>query len=371
ILPATSLADLVGQGGLVITLDPHTLVPQLASAITANPVLNQLGGLGGTLGSIVTQVNNALQPVTSALPDVSLGEIAIGTPVRAVNSDPAAKVPGTPTPVGTVSSTEGTDASGAFDLARVSLAPTANGTTTDLLNFFLGHLEAASSLSAPIICNLPVIKSADPTSVTAGQSFDYHIQVPDPAKLDLIDCNLDNVTVTDTITDFQGDPTFSVTSARDDKTGQAGTIQTISPTQAVVTWTGLSYQVAATGHPPNPPIPLTISISVPVTSPAGVIKDVVVASAVTSGCQGGVAGTEDTSAAAGNGASLNGSFTLDQPSVAAITPPAVAPASSHPKSLPFTGAMGGFWQPVGGLAALAAGAGGLMLVRRAKRLHRS
>ena len=368
ILPATSLDDLVGQGGLVLNLDPKTLLPQLATAITGNPVLNQLGALGSTLGSVVTQVTGPLQQqIGSQLPDVSLGEIAIGTPVRAINSAPSAKAPGVPTPVGTASATEGTSAAGAFDLARVSIAPAPGGTPTPLLNFYVGHLEAAANLTAPILCNLPIIKAANPTAVTAGNSFVYNIQVPDPAKLDLIDCNLSNVTVTDTITDAQGTPSFSVTSAKDVATGAPGTIQTISPNKAVVTWTGLSYTVAPTGQPPNAPIPLTIAVSVPATSTAGVIQDTVIANGTLSGCQGGAATTTNASAAAANGAALTGTFTLQQPSVAAA---AATPAGSSPaaaKTLPLTGAMGGLWQPLGGLGALGAGGGALYLVRRSRR----
>ncbi|HET6966559.1 MAG TPA: hypothetical protein VFH58_17440 [Acidimicrobiales bacterium] len=358
LIPATSLDDLIGQGGLVINLDPQTLVGQLATAVNQNPVLAQLGSAGSTLGSLLNQLSTSLQPVTSQLPDVSLGQIAIGTPVRAINSAPSTK--------STATTTGGTSASGAFDLARITLAPSAQGTSTaTLANLYVGHLEAASNLAAPILCSLPVIKSSDPTAVTAGNTFNYDIQVPDPAKLDLIDCNLDNVTVTDTITDYQGTPTFTVTEAVDTASGQKGTIQQVGANDWTVTWTGLSYKVAATGQPPNPPIPLRITVSVPATSPAGVIKDNVVATGVASGCQGGVAGTTDASAAAGNNATLTGSFTLNQPSVAA----GAAPAASAPaKALPFTGAMGGLWQPLGGLAALAAGGGALALVRRSRRL---
>ena len=371
ILPATSLDDLVGQGGLVIQLDPRTLVGQLATAVTNNPVLNKLGGLGGQLGSVLDQINTGLQPVTSQLPDVSLGEIAIGTPVRAINSDPASKSPGTPAPVGTASTTEGTAASGAFDLARVSLAPTANGTTTPLVNFYIGHLEAAANLAAPVTCNIPIIKTADPTSVTAGNPFTYNIQVPDPAKLDLIDCNLDNITVTDTISDVAGagQPTFTVESP---KTGSGVTVNQIDAHDATVTWTGLSYKVAPTGQPPNPPIALAITVSVPASSPSGTIQDTVVATGVTSGCQGGVGGSADVTAGAGGGATLTGSYSLQQPSVGAATSaPATGPsAQTAPASLPRTGSMGGPWQPLAGLAALAAGGGALGLVRRARRLRR-
>lgn len=360
LIPPTSLDDILGQGGIVIDLNPQTLVGQLAAAVNQNPVLAQLGALNTTLGGLLNQVNTSLQPVTSQLPNVSLGSIAIGTPVRAINAAPSTK--------STATTTGGTSASGAFDLARISLAPSAQGTTTaTLANLYVGHLEAASNLAAPILCSIPVIKSSDPTAVTAGSSFNYNIQVPDPAKLDLIDCSLANVTVTDTITDYQGTPSFTVTDAVDTANGQKGTIREVGPTDWVVTWTGLSYTVATTGQPPNPPIPLRITVSVPGTSTAGVIQDTVLATGTATGCQGGVAGTTDASAGAGDNAALTGSFTLTQPSVAAA---GTAPAASAPtaKKLPFTGAMGGLWQPLGGLAALAAGGGALALVRRSRRL---
>lgn len=364
ILPATSIDDLIGQGGLDIDLDPQTLVGQLSAAVNQNPVLAKIPVLGSTLGTVVATAASSLSPVTSKLPNDSLGSIALGTPVRAIDSAPSAKVSGTPTPLGAPSSTEGTTASGAFDLARVLIAPAAGGTTpsTVLANFYVGHLEASAELTAPIECTLPVIKSANPTSVQAGQSFTYNIEVPNPADLGLIDCNLDNMTVTDVITDQTGDPTFKVTSAVDTANNQAGTIDQTSDTSATVTWTGLSYTIAS---PPNAPIPLTITVSVPSTSSAGVITDTVTATATTSACQGGAAGSASASAAAGDNASLTGSYTLNQPSVTAA---AATPAAAQP-TLPFTGAMGGFWQPIGGLAALGVGAGALAMVRRSRRFR--
>jgi LPXTG-motif cell wall-anchored protein len=53
----------------------------------------------------------------------------------------------------------------------------------------------------------------------------------------------------------------------------------------------------------------------------------------------------------------------------ANTPPTTpaAPATALPKNLPFTGAMGGPWQPIGGLAALGLAGGAFALVRRSRR----
>jgi hypothetical protein len=362
----------VGKGGLHIPLSTSnsSLLTQLTGA--ASGLASTIPAIGPTVSGVLTQpaltgllntLNATVSQVTNQVAVINLGSIDVDTYPHVIGA--AATVPAVP--VG------GTSAAGALDLLHLDLA--VSGTvagnaipTIPVANFFAGHLQTASSLTAPIVCNLPVIKSANPTSVIAGNSFDYNIQVPDPAKLDLIDCNLDSVTVTDRITDDQGTPSFTVTSAKDTATGALGTIQTISPHEAIVTWTGLSYKVAATGQPPNAPIPLTITVSVPSNSTAGVIMDVVNATGTASGCQGGAAGSADASAAAANGATLTGKFTLHQPSVAALG----ATASAQPKkSLPFTGAMGGFWQPIGGLGALVLGGGALVLVRRSRQMTRN
>lgn len=364
----------VGQGGLHIPLSTSNsaLLTQLTGAAsgltstlpapigsTVSGVLTQpaLSGLLSTIGATVSQV-------TQQVAVISLGSIDVDTYPHVIGQ--AATVPATPT--------GGKSAAGSLDLLHLNLGISGSigGTAVPSIpvaDFYAGHLQTAANLAAPIVCSLPVIKSADPTAVTAGQSFKYDIQVPDPAKLDLIDCNLDNITVTDTVTDVQGAslPAFTVTSPQNGQTGV--TVKQVSDKEAVVTWTGLSYKVAPTGQPPTPPIPLSISIAVPASSPSGTIQDTVVATATTSGCQGGVAGSADVSAGAGNGAALTGSYSLQQPAVAALT---VAPVASPaaPKDLPFTGAMGGLWQPIGGLGALAAGGGALALVRRSRRLPR-
>jgi LPXTG-motif cell wall-anchored protein len=361
----------IGQGGLHIPLSTSnsTLLTQLSGA--ASGLASTIPAIGPAISgvltqpqvtSLLTQLGTTVSQVTQQVATINLGSIDVDTYPHVIGqaaTDPAV-------PVG------GTSAAGALDLLHLNLAVSGTvGTqalpTISLANFFAGHLETAANLTSPIVCSIPVIKSANPTAVTAGNTFVYNIQVPDPAKLDLIDCNLSNVTVTDTITDAQGTPSFTVTSAKDVATGAPGTIQTISPNKAIVTWTGLSYTVAPTGQPPNAPIPLTIAVSVPATSTSGVIEDTVVANATVSGCQGGAATTTDTSATAANGAALTGMFTLQQPSVAAA---ATTPAGSSPasKSLPLTGAMGGLWQPLGGLGALAGGGGALYLVRRSRRL---
>jgi uncharacterized repeat protein (TIGR01451 family) len=367
ILPATSLDDLVGEGGLILQLDPQTLVSQLAAAVTGNPVLNSIPTVGGLLGTVVTTISKDLSSVTSLLPAVDLGEIDVGTPPRAINSDPASKVATTPTPIGTPSSTEGTEASAAFDLARIKIAPDIAGVTTNIANLAVGHLEAAADLAAPITCTIPIIKSANPPAVTAGQNFVYTIEIPNPAEIALLSCDLDNITATDTIADKpdSGDPTFEVAAV-----SNGGTVTQTSDRAATVTWTGLTYKVAAVGDPPNPPITLTITVVVPATSPAGTIQDVIVATGTAEDCNGGASGTENLGDT--NGTSLTGMYTLPEPPVTALPPGSATtttvPGAPGPSSkLPFTGAIGGLWQPFAGLGALGLGGGALALVRRSRR----
>jgi hypothetical protein len=376
LIPPTALSTIIGQGGIHLDLNPSTLVSQLGTLISnllpstpLNPILTAIGG-------IVNQIGAGTAPLTAPL-NLSLGRIDIGTPVRAING--AAGTLPDPAPAGTASSQEGQMASGAWDLARVHVglsAPTGSPFATlipaqlsDLVDLTVGHLEATANLAAPITCSIPVIKTANPTSVQAGHPFTYTIQVPDPAKLALLDCNLVNITVTDTITDNTGSPTFVVTSTT--VNGQPGGKFTpaSATTAATVTWTGLTYTIAPHGSPPNPPIVLTINISVPSNSPAGIIQDLAVATGTINGCQGGASNISNIGGANTN--VLTGTFKLVEPSVTALTPtPASipgAPATTLPAALPFTGAIGGPWQPIAGVVVLGLGGGALALVRRSRR----
>lgn len=388
IIPPTSLNDIVGKGGIVIPLDLAKLpsaLTQLGSSANLSSIPVVGSALGSLLGPVLSAIGSATSPLASAastLPDLSLGYLAIGTPVRAINSSP------TNSPVTPPVQSGGTAASGAFDLARVhlginvsntgslgsltsllggslgslsSLLPT-SALTSGVLNIAdvnVGHLEASSALSAPITCNIPVVKSANPTSVTAGNTFTYTIQVPDPAKLADLSCSLTNVTATDVIGDAQGSPTFNVVGV-----SNGGTVNQTSPNQATITWNGLNYNVAPVGAAPNPPITLTITVNTPATSPAGVIQDVVNATGTASGCNGGVTGIANLGGVNGN--ALTGSYTLTQPAVNAVDL-ATAAGAAPQGPLPHTGGTGGLWQPLGGLLILGLGGGALALVRRSRR----
>ncbi|MHB1535951.1 MAG: LPXTG cell wall anchor domain-containing protein [Acidimicrobiales bacterium] len=359
----------LGPGGLHIPLSTSSLgtsLSSLANALTAvlngSPLTTPVGSLLTSLGvsKALGTVGTTVSAVTAQLANISLGSLDIDAVPHAIGQSVT-------TPAVTIG---GTQASGAIDLVHLNLAVAANllGTTLPALNvanLYLGHMEASANLASEITCNIPVIKSSNPTSVTAGNNFVYTILIPDPAKLPLLACNLINLSATDTISDLTGSPTFQVLSV-----SNGGKVTQTSPNKATVSWTGLSYTTAPLGSPPNPPVMLTITVAVPASSPTGVLQDTVNATGTTAGCNGGGSGlTID------NGATLTGSFRLQQPSVtaaaaapAAATPVAAAAAAPQAGSLPHTGGTGGLWQPFAGVVILGLGGGALALARRRRLL---
>lgn len=267
----------------------------------------------------------------------------------------------------TQSSGMGNAASAAYTLFGLNL--TVAG--TPVINLEAGHLVAGATAQSEITCSIPLVKFSTPTQVTAGNSFIYTIEVPDPAKLDLLACSLVNLKVVDTISDVPGgsQPTFSVTKV-DPVTG---IVNQTSPTNATVTFNGLTYTVAPVGAKPNPPLVLNITVTVPQGSPSGTFQDTAVATALASGCNGGITGI--TNLGGVNGTPLTGSVTLKAPTVnaAALTPavasqPAAAgPGAGQPGALPRTGGQGGLWQPGLGIGLLALAGGAFALLRRSRR----
>jgi hypothetical protein len=352
--PVTLDAVTTGKssGAAVQLLNFHTVAIKLVLAGTT--VFNQTIDIS----SLLTPLDHVTIPGVATL-DIDTKPHAIGGAATS-----------------SATTTGGTAAAGAVDLLHLQLLPG----TLNALNLFVGHLEASANLASSIDCGIPIIKTSDPTSVTAGNPFTYNIQVPDPAQAALIACNLNDITVVDTITDKPGTsaPTFHVdsVSAVVPSYGSSGklvettlnnTATIVQPATAgntaTVTWKGLSWPLPpAVGDPVTPPIALAIHVSVPSTSPAGTIEDTVNAVGVTAGCSGGVSGITNIGGA--NGTTLTGTFTLLQPSVGATTSPA---AAKLPARLPFTGAMGGLWQPMAGVAVLGLGGGALALVRRSRR----
>jgi hypothetical protein len=111
-------------------------------------------------------------------------EVAVAEPPRAIGG-----AYGT----GATESSDGTEASGAVDVVRV---------TASLLNTLkvedvrVGHMEARAKVpSGGIGCPIPVTKTPNPSTVNPGGTFTTTIDINNP-----YDCDLTNVTATDDIT---------------------------------------------------------------------------------------------------------------------------------------------------------------------------
>ncbi|MDQ6784865.1 MAG: LPXTG cell wall anchor domain-containing protein, partial [Actinomycetota bacterium] len=238
-----------------------------------------------------------------------------------------------------------------------------------LVNLEVGHLVAGASVDNSFTCSIPLVKVANPPSLTAGNSFIYTIEVPDPAKLNLLACSLVNLKVVDTISDVPGgpQPTFQVVGVNP----KSGIINQTSKTNATVTFNGLTYMVAPVGQPANPPLALSIAVTVPADSPPGTIQDTANATAVSAGCTGGITGV--TNLGNTNGTKLAGTTTLKAPTVKKAAAANATPVASQaagggtPGILPRTGGQGGLWQPGLGVALLALAGGAFALLRRSRR----
>lgn len=356
----------INTGGSALHNDLVNLSDAIAAVLNGNSVTPPLASLfatGGPLNGLLGTAGTTATTILSKLATIDLGGLDIDARPHAIGGSDSSHA---------VTSADGTSASGAIDLVHLHILPLTGSafgfqlpaaiSSITAADLYAGHLEAAANNTNAIRCSIPIIKTSTPTSVTAGQSFTYNIQVPDPAKVNLIDCNLDNIKVIDTINDFSGTPSFKVSSAND-----GGVINQTSDNSATVTWTGLSWKVG------QPPLDLAITVSTPTDSAKGIIQDLVVASGVAGQCTGGVSGQTGVGTVGGStGVTLTGSFTLQQPGVS--NGPASgngASGTTLPSKLPFTGAMGGVWQPIAGVTVLGLGGGALALARRARRRQRA
>jgi len=159
------------------------------------------------LSIIQTGIVNEILSLQDLLGPTGLGpieipgllNIAIGEDPRAIGNTSASSAPTT--------SADGTVASAAVDVVRVQLLDGAGAVAGALipglsaLDLRVGHMESRAQVPAGgIKCNLPVSKTADKQTVSAGETFTYNITVTNP----FADCELTNVRVVDNITAGRG-----------------------------------------------------------------------------------------------------------------------------------------------------------------------
>lgn len=245
-----------------------------------------------------------------------LANIAVGEAPRAIGGEFGSEP---------VEAADGTRASGAVDVVRVTLLEAAG--TGRLGEVRIGHMEVeATAPSGGIECELPVTKTVTPQVVQPGDEFTYTITVDNPFS-----CELRNVRVEDTI---EADSGISWT-----VTGTDPAADEVSDDRIV--WNDIG-PIA-----PGESTSVTLTVVVGEDSAAGEFRDIANASGecVDLTLEGG------DDALAGLGVPVTGEVTLVGPEVEGA-------AATAPPRLPATG---------GGAAAILFGAlalGGAAVLRR-------
>jgi LPXTG-motif cell wall-anchored protein len=146
----------------------------------------------------------------------------------------------------------------------------------------------AQAPAGGISCNIPVSKvftdgSGNPvSSISSGNNFTWKITFPTVDISKELACDLTNVTVTDVAKEVSGGAVLTITGA--DHGGQVTGATVKSGVNGGVTWNLGTY------HPGDPPVVLTITGTIPPTSPAGVITNTATVTANLGNCTGGVLG---------------------------------------------------------------------------------
>jgi LPXTG-motif cell wall-anchored protein len=262
-----------------------------------------------------------------------------------------------------VATGDGTSASAAVDILKLQVlnaAPQLQG--ADLR---IGHMEgSAKAASGGIDCPLPVSKTVDKTSVTAGPSpggdVTYTITIPSSiADFADIACDLKDISAEDTASVDAPGPSMKLVST--DHNGNIDRPQ-VGPAVATtghIKWANLGGYIKG-----SPPIVLTVHANVPSSSGAGKITNIVKVSASLTNCKGGALGQDFVGNALINGkaATINGSAFTGNASVAGLE---IKPAEVKAALLATTGQKDPWLPVVGGGLLL----GALALMRSRRRLH--
>lgn len=244
------------------------------------PIVRISGPGTGSTTPIELTTQQVLGAAGLTIPASPLATVTIGTKPHAIG-DPSK--PATTTAV---------LASAAVDAVSVHLLTP--DPTTHLADIRIGHMEARAMVPTNgISCSIPVTKTANPTVVTAGQSFTFDIVVTNP-----FDCILSKVRITDVITSDK--PTFNVTGTNPTATVNGGT----------VTFTSVADIAAHSSRN------LSITVHIPANSPGGKLTDTV---HVAGSCGKGTATGTATGVAGSGTIPLTGTVTLHAPTVNAVS----------------------------------------------------
>lgn len=238
--------------------------------------------------------------------------LSVGAPPRAIGGAPGSAP---------AIASDGTSVAAAADLVQLTVGiPGVN-----VADVRIGHMVVNATVPAGgIACPIPVSKTANPATVSPGDSFQYQITVTNPYN-----CTLSNIKVVDT-TKAPSGVLFSIT-------GESPTADSVSG--GVVTWNNVGSLA------PGASTTLTISATIASNSGGGTLTDT---AAVTGSC-----GIGNANGTATVGLPLSGSLTVTTPAV----------QSGNGAALPVTGGLDGRYYAVAlliGLAAVGFGRKGIM-----------
>jgi hypothetical protein len=289
------LVEVAGEFGLRVTAtgkpggatatnlgNPVLTVSPIVAGITGPPILGPV-----TLNQIVGApgLNVDLSPLLL---------VSAGAPPRNLN--------GAVTSAPLLDTAGGTSAQAAEDFVRLGLLAGLPGLTG--VDLRLGHMEASVNVPAGgLRCDIPVSKVASVDPVTVGQDFNYTISIPsDAAQFSaLFNCDLVNITATDTVETQSGNPRIQLISASNG---------------GVISGNKVTFPNLGTYTLGQAPITLTITARIPTNSGAGVLRDTVNVSAALGNCRGGATGEDIVQGNAQlNGGAITGAVTLVAPNV--------------------------------------------------------
>lgn len=257
-----------------------------ASIEFSNPLITVTGPLGlPILGPL--NLSDLLNIPPVSLPGILTVTVdGIPRAIGGLPTDPAAIAP------------DGTSVAAAYDLLRVALLdlPGLGG-----VNLRVGHMEGSATVPpGGVTCDIPVSKTGTPDPAQAGQDVTLTISIPDdPAHFSqLFDCDLINISATDTSRVLEGNPRFEVTGA-----SNGGVID-----GDTVTWPSLGNYTRG-----SPPIKVTVTVHI--IGGTGVLEDVANVSATLGNCSGGIAGQDITGSGLLDGGAVLGSVTFGGPRV--------------------------------------------------------
>jgi Domain of unknown function DUF11 len=193
------------------------------------------------------------------IPIPGVADIRIGEAPRAIGGD-----------FGSAPTANATTASGAVDVAKVTLA---DGQIADVR---LGHMETKAVVpEGGIDCGIPVTKSASPPGVTVNQSFVVTIKIDNP-----FGCDLTHVKVVDSIT-TDGDAKFQVL----DTNPNADTVPSGSNLDSgTIIWNDIGSIAKGSSK--------SVTATIRAQGGGGIIKDIASVSSVLRNCSGAGEGNE-------------------------------------------------------------------------------